>query len=297
MRWIYTVMIIVKLVTNMAKLELPSDQKEREKIRRHYDIEKELARTLMESREEERADLYTKLYDELFQRVPYHPQISDKISPQDRIRAVRRSLRLLKGDINHATCLLEIGAGDCQFSIEAAKLVKEVVALDVSHEVTKTSGLPKNVKIVISDGCSIPLPEESVDIAYSNQLMEHLHPDDANKQLINIVNVLKPGGKYFCITPNRLTGPHDISAYFDDEATGFHLKEYTNEELFQKFKTAGFSRLYAYIGKSGIYLRFPLSIKIKLERMICMSSPRVRRIITGSLIGRLILRIIIVGVK
>jgi predicted SAM-dependent methyltransferase len=35
---------------------------------------------------------------------------------------------------------------------------------------------------------------ESVDLAYSNQLMEHLHPDDASEQLANVYRALKPGG-------------------------------------------------------------------------------------------------------
>ena len=71
--------------------------------------------------------------------------------------------------------------------------------------------------------------------------MEHLHPDDAVDQLKNIYNALVNGGKYICITPNRLTGPHDISKYFDNVATGFHLKEYTVTELSGLFREVGFS--------------------------------------------------------
>ena len=71
--------------------------------------------------------------------------------------------------------------------------------------------------------------------------MEHLHPDDAIVQLTNIKNALTNGGKYICITPNRINGPHDISRYFDKEASGFHLKEYTFTDLNKIFKNIGFS--------------------------------------------------------
>ena len=75
------------------------------------------------------------------------------------------------------------------------------------------------------------MPAGSVDLAFSDQLMEHLHPDDAVEQLRNIHRALKPGGVYVCVTPNRLYGPSDISAFFDDEARGFHLKEYSLDEI------------------------------------------------------------------
>ena len=61
-----------------------------------------------------------------------------------------------------------------------------------------------NFELIISDGISIPVPAGSIDFAYSNQLMEHLHPDDAESQLENVFTALRPGGAYLCITPNRL---------------------------------------------------------------------------------------------
>jgi hypothetical protein len=54
---------------------------------------------------------------------------------------------------------------------------------------------------------------------------------------------LKPGGRYLVVTPNRLSGPHDISRAFDDVARGFHLKEYTYGELSRALRQAGFRRV------------------------------------------------------
>ena len=108
---------------------------------------------------------------------------------------------------------------------ELAKYVQRVYAIDVSDEISGKTKLPHNCNLILSDGTSIPVDPGSVDIAYSNQLMEHLHPDDAVEQLYHIHEALKPGGMYICITPNRLCGPHDISRSFDDTPRGFHLRE------------------------------------------------------------------------
>jgi hypothetical protein len=62
---------------------------------------------------------------------------------------------------------------------------------------------------------------------------------------------LKPGGKYLCLTPNRLSGPHDVSRGFDAVATGFHLKEYTFSELASLLEESGFERITPLFGFRG----------------------------------------------
>jgi hypothetical protein len=63
--------------------------------------------------------------------------------------------------------------------------------------------------------------------------------------------VLVPGGAYICVTPNRLSGPHDISRYFDKVATGFHMKEYSIRELEATFRKAGFADVRAFVSYHG----------------------------------------------
>ena len=125
---------------------------------------------------------------------------------------------------------LEIGAGDCSLAFAVAGKVIHVYAIDVSDEISKQIETPANFESIISDGISISVPAGSIDFAYSNQLMEHLHPDDADSQLENAFTALRPGGAYLCITPKRLLAHPTYRLYFD-EPTGFHLKEYTNREL------------------------------------------------------------------
>lgn len=218
-----------------------------ERIRRHYQVEIQLAEKLLGATRRERVRLYTSLYDELFRLVPDHALLVKRSKPLERAKEVAYGLKILKAFLDRNSCFLEIGAGDCALSLEVAGFVKNVYALDVSKELTKNLTLPPNMTLIISDGCSVPVPAGSVDVAFSNQLMEHLHPDDALEQLGNIHAALAPGGIYLCITPNRLRGPHDISRHFDRVATGLHLKEYTVNELSRLFREAGFSAVRAYL--------------------------------------------------
>jgi SAM-dependent methyltransferase len=228
-----------------------------EQIRAHYLVEKDLARQLMDAGKEDRRILYNKLYDELFEKVPFHPQIRKKQDPAYSERQLQSQLKLLRRFFDKQKVFLEIGAGDCALSRAVADHFRLVYAVDVSEQISRGNGLKENVRFALSDGTSIPVPAGTIDLAYSNQLMEHLHPDDAAEQLGNIYAALAPGGSYLCITPNRLSGPHDVSRYFDEVATGFHLKEYVSSELRQMFSDAGFTNCQVLIGFAGQYRRLP----------------------------------------
>ena len=135
------------------------------------------------------------------------------------------------------TIYAEIGSGDCALTMQVAPLVRKAWGIDVSPTVIQGASAP-NMELVLSDGVSIPV---EATLMFSNQLMEHLHPDDAREQLENVFNALMPGGRYLCITPNRLNGPHDVSRGIDVVARGFHLHEYTYFELERLFKDVGFT--------------------------------------------------------
>lgn len=230
-----------------------------EEIRQHYEIEKELADRLHGANRDERLELYGKVYDELFRRVPRHPQLTRKLDQSARSAAVAERMSLLRRFLHSSSVFLEIGAGDCALSRHVAGSVSKCIALDVSREIPDKAG-DSRMEVVLSDGRSIPVPEGSVTVAYSYQVMEHIHPDDAIEQLRNVYRALARGGIYLCVTPNRLNGPHDVSRYFDQVARGLHLKEYTLSELDRLFREIGFRRTKAYIGFSHRYVRVPVSL-------------------------------------
>lgn len=239
-----------------------------EKIRHHYRIEKNLAQRLMSSQAEERTSLYSDLYDELFRQVPDHPQLMEKNDGKLEGRRVKAQTRLLRPLLNKDTVFLEVGAGGCALAKAISDLVKHCFAVDVSQEICADVEFTEHFQFKQSNGTSIPVPDHSVDLVYSNQLMEHLHPDDAIAQLHNVYRVLKPGGRYVCVTPSRLSGPHDVSQHFDDTATGFHLREYTNSELVKLFQQVGFKSFSCFIGYGGWGLRVPLAGIQALEDIV-----------------------------
>jgi len=268
-----------------------------EQITEHYQLEKKLADKLRNSSKEERAELYTDVYDELFTNIPYHYQLTRKADDKSRQISVYKKLQLLKHYLKPDSTFLEVGAGDCSLSLAVCQQVKQVYAVDVSSQVTENKHHPENFKLIISDGVSIPVAANSVTIAYSDQLMEHLHPDDAILQLQNIYQSLAESGLYICITPNRLSGPHDISQYFDKTATCFHLKEYTGTELINLFRQVGFTDIKVSFGFRGVYLRPPLFVYHWAEKFLNAVPFVIRNKLTSSILVNNFLGITVIAKK
>jgi len=266
-----------------------------EQLRQHYEVEKELANRLRRSKRSERATMYSQVYDELFQRVPNHPQWT-KRGTERRETVLAGQLRLLQPFLTTETAFLEVGAGDCALTLAVAPLVRKAYALEVTEELTR--GLPptENFQLLLYNGIDVPLPDHSIDLAYSFQLIEHIHPDDVFDQLRELYRVLKPGGIYYCITPNRLSGPHDISRCFDRQASGLHLKEYSIHDLVKLYRQIGFGKVWVERMIKSHRWPSPILPAIALEKTIeCLPwSLRVRvarsflisRLLNASVVGR-----------
>jgi len=219
-----------------------------EQLRNHFEVERELAERLRVSTREERRTLYATLYDELFSRVPDHPRLTVQDTPESVDQAVRERMRLLLGQFTGVQRFLEIAPGDCRLAFEVCKHVPEVCGADISDQVRGTDDRPDNFEMVIYDGYDLPVPDNSVDMAFSYQFIEHVHPDDVDLHFETMLRVLKPGGRYVFATPHRYTGPHDISVYFSTTPQGFHLKEWDYRQMTALLQRIGFS-------KSQIYSR------------------------------------------
>jgi SAM-dependent methyltransferase len=201
--------------------------------------------------------------------------------------------RFLKPEIT----FLEVGAGNCRLASRIAKAARKVFALEISEEIVKHVVPAKNLEIVISNGSNIPVPDGSIDVAYSYQVMEHIHPDDAVEQLRNVWQSLAPGGQYVCITPNRLSGPHDISQYFANVSMGLHLREYSWGELSKLMCCVGFSTVKCYVGVRNRYLMLPLRFLTFFERTIELLPGSIRGYVANMRLLRNLLFITAVGVK
>jgi SAM-dependent methyltransferase len=264
----------------------------------HYKVEKELAARLMKSARDDRLQLYAALYDELFRLVPYHPLLIAGSDPELRKQEIDYLMKLIGSYVDSRTTYLEIGAGDCALSVEVAKLAKQVCAIDVSSAPSRNNAFPPNLRFVVSDGLSVPMPSDSVDLAFSNQLIEHLHPDDALEVTADICRTLVDGGKYICMTPHRFTGPHDVSRFFDEVATGFHLKEYSVRDLSNLLLRAGFSRVSLIVFSKGYHFEVPIAPFVWLEHLVARLPYGPRKRLAGAPGASAVFdRVIAVGTK
>tara|TARA_B100001287_G_scaffold238699_1_gene212268 strand:- start:4791 stop:5651 length:861 start_codon:yes stop_codon:yes gene_type:complete len=245
-----------------------------------------------------RKKLYEKVYEDYYSELPFHPAFKLKEDKKTRQNRLEFQICKLRPLLNKNENFVEVGAGDCSLSINIAPYVSKVYALEISETyATQEKTLPDNLEIKIFDGFKFPFNESEIDFVYSNQLMEHLHPDDAIDQLKSIYFSLKKGGKYMCITPNRLIGPGDITGFFGNEALGFHLKEYTDLELRLILKSIGFKKIkfQALIKGKSIYI--PFLIKWSIEKYFSKISKKKREKLLNYRIINLIFNTVIIAEK
>ena len=257
-----------------------------ERVRAHYAVEARLADQLRHSMRQDRATLYSELYRTLFAEVADHPQNhGDRDVRTDRVEA---QVAMLRGMIRPDTTYVEIGCGDAVLTKALAPHVAEAIGIDVTSVLIDPSGMPPRFRFVPTGGIDLDLPDATADLVYSNQLMEHLHVDDARDQLREVFRILKPGGSYVCVTPNRLTGPHDISGYFGYTPAGFHLREYDHRSLRRMFREAGFRRVVALMTVKGRSVRASIAAVAPAEALLDLLPPPMRaRLARGRLIGAL----------
>ena len=111
----------------------------------------------------------------------------------------------LDGRFTPDMVFMEIGAADCKLALRAAGYVERVYAIDVSGHFVQNVLVPVNLRLVLCDGVRIPVPEASVDLAWSGVFMDQLHADDALRHLEAVHRALAAGGEYVC----RTNGPLD----------------------------------------------------------------------------------------
>jgi len=257
-----------------------------ESLRRQYDVERALADRLRASSREERSRLYATLYDELFRAVPDHPRLTAVEDPATLERKNKDKLSLVEPWLRPDTVFVEFAPGDCSFATVVAGRAGKVIAIDISDQRPPGAPRPENLELVLYDGYRLSIPAGCADLVFSDQFLEHLHPDDVDEHLRLAHGLLHPGGIYALRTPHRFSGPHDISRYFADEPHGFHLKEWTYGEMAEALRAAGYGAIQGGRRVQGRYRPVPLAPLVFAERLFGPLPSGLRRRLSKPFLAR-----------
>ena len=203
-----------------------------------YKYEIAAAERLKNSSREERKNLYGEIYDELLLEFPALRDINLLEN------TIRLQYELLEPYLSKDSTILEIGSGNLGLIKKLAGQVRSIVTIEATKpEISEISEIP-NLRIVESGMPPYDLKDGSVDLVFTSHFIEHLHPEDVYDHFAEMKRLLRKGGKYICITPNRLYGPHDVSGRFETTvACGLHLKEYTYSDVRGLFRENGFCNI------------------------------------------------------
>ena len=245
--------------------------------RRQYEVEKELAARLRASKREERTELFKTLYGELFERIPEHVRLTRRDTPETSRRAVESRLKLVRDVLTPETVFFEVAPGDCRLAAAVAAKVKKVIAVDISDQHDPNEQLPANLELIVYDGYHLDTPPASVDVAFSYQFLEHLHPDDVDLHFEMIARVLKPGGCYIFDTPHRYSGPNDVSALFGFTLDCLHMQEWTYHDMIALCRKHGLKQAYAFRKGRVIRSGFLNALNLTAEGLCGLLPRRLRR--------------------
>lgn len=187
---------------------------------------------LFEVDEGKKEEAYRECYEKLHKFMLEHA-----VNQRDHIypATIQRYARICK-IIGSSKRVLEIGCGEGFLSMAIAKAGNDVIGTDISDTIillARKNAEKRGVQHVIfkrMDGRKLQFPSNTFDWVISKYVLEHFHPEDVYTHLKEVKRVLKRGGCYFLITPNRYAGW---------TSRGLHLKIYTYTELNEIFGLTG----------------------------------------------------------
>lgn len=224
-------------------------------ILKHWELEKCLRKSLLESTSDSRWDVSERCYNRLYRELPWLNRLAHG--------AMNASRSILYGNWIDVIGpppmkVYEVGSGkgeliqylaSCGFACKASEITRE--------RGEKWSTSHPNLSWGTSDGVHFDRfePEGFYDVVISDQVIEHLHPDDLLDHFRGVLSILVNGGRYIFSTPHISIGPSDISAVFRrDTPMGMHLREYTYHQIAGLLRRAGFQHVRS-------VLRFPIGIR------------------------------------
>jgi SAM-dependent methyltransferase len=211
-----------------------------EQVRR----EAELAQRLQEAAPAERGALYGEVYDRIYEmHLDRAPDVLD-------FGARPAMVRFLEKLSAPGDDVVEVGCGAGMLAVELARRGRAVTGIEVSKVILdkareRAEGL-EGIRFLGTSGMEIPVEDAGADLVYSVEVLEHLHPEDVRRHLAEVHRVLRPGGRYWLLTPNpveSVAAGDRFGVEVDDAGGDVHLKEWTYRELNAELRAQGFRGL------------------------------------------------------
>ena len=131
--------------------------------------------------------------------------------------------------------VLEVGCGEGYGTALLADAAATVVGIDYDRlTVAHAAARYPSAGFVRANLASLPVPDESVDVVATLQVIEHVW--NHGEFIRECLRVLRPGGHLFVTTPNRLT----FSPGRETPMNLFHTKAFTAAELAALVTANGF---------------------------------------------------------
>jgi SAM-dependent methyltransferase len=256
---------------------------------KHWNLEKDLTKQLLDSTPQNRKKVFYEAYNTLYNELPWLVKSGSNVNFElsDQVYMQRWMSILVEIEGKN---IYEIGSGNGSLITFLANKGAICIGTEISDG--RPDKTPQhNLEWHGTDGVNLAEyePKEYYDFVISDQVVEHFHPDDISTHFENVNQILKRGGKYVFYTPNYYIGPGDVSRIFGCiEAEGMHLKEYRYYEIYKLLKSAGFSKVYIPVNLNGdvkILSAFKMKMFLTLEKsLLLIKSIRLRKRIYHRLI-------------
>ncbi len=141
---------------------------------------------------------------------------------------------LLRWACPGAGSILDIGGGS-GVAGDAFPPTRRYVVCDASKfRATRPSESLRTFRRTVGTAMDLPFRDAAFQAVLALDVLEHLHTDDIEACLREVVRVLEPGGRFLMATPNALTGPWDSRRNLADATgrLGLHLNELTVGRMF-----------------------------------------------------------------
>lgn len=134
-----------------------------------------------------------------------YEQMADRFDEVMNSYDLRRRLEVvgeLVGPSLNGQLVLDAGCGTGHFSRLLSQKGARVVSLDVGAKLVAQARAKAGSFPVMADAAQVPFADGTFDLVASSEMIEHT-PDPMSTAL-ELIRVLKPGGRFVLTTPNKL---------------------------------------------------------------------------------------------